>query len=68
MQLGRSGKMAPEEAKQQGEAGAEKALQVCVESLERSIKQLNITTPPHAKVSSAYLLLYARNYHIGDPF
>jgi len=60
--------MTPEEAKQQGEAEAEKALRVCVESLERSIKQLNITPPPYAKVSSAYLLQYARNYHIGDPF
>jgi hypothetical protein len=52
------GKMTPEVAKQQGGVDAEEALQVCVRSLEGSMKQLNITTPRSAKVSGAYPPLY----------
>ncbi|KIJ94960.1 hypothetical protein K443DRAFT_341282 [Laccaria amethystina LaAM-08-1] len=52
MQLKRKdNKMTPEAAKQQGEADALKALQVCVESLERSMKKLGTTMPPFAEVS-----------------
>jgi hypothetical protein len=40
-----------EAAKQQGEEDASGALRVCVESLERSMKKLNVTMPPYSKVS-----------------
>jgi len=48
----------PEVAKQQGEMDAEEALRVCMRSLERSMKELNIPTPPFVKTSSAFLPLY----------
>ena len=42
-------------AKQQGEVDALEALRVCVESLERSMKKLDVTMPPYAKVSGGYV-------------
>ena len=44
-----------EAAKQRGEVDASEALRVCVESLERFMKKLNVTMPPFSKVSSGYL-------------
>ena len=50
-----------EAAKQQGEADALVALRVCVESLERSMKKLNVAMPPYAKVSGG-LVCFAVAY------
>ena len=44
-----------EVAKQQGNVDATDAFQVCVESLERSMKELNVTMPPYSKVSGGYV-------------
>ena len=46
-----------EAAKQQGGVEASEALRVCVESLERSMKKLNVTMPPFSKVSGGYVPL-----------
>ena len=44
-----------EVAKQQGNVDAADAFHVCVESLERSMKELNVTMPPYSKVSGGYV-------------
>lgn len=59
MQLKRKdNKMTPEAAKQQGEAEALQALQVCVGSLKRSVEKLGTTMPPFTEVSSECVPLY----------
>ncbi|KXN83934.1 hypothetical protein AN958_00798 [Leucoagaricus sp. SymC.cos] len=52
MQLKRkNNEMTPEAAEQQGKVDAQKALQVCVESLKRSMKKHKVPLPPFAEVS-----------------